>query len=73
MSVIETNSHITAAYRAKTRASAEQYAKALSLFPSGVTHDARYLLPHPIYVTRAERGRKWDADGNEYVDYQGGH
>jgi glutamate-1-semialdehyde 2,1-aminomutase len=73
MSVIETNSPIIAAYRARTPASAAHYRNAASLFPSGVTHDARYLLPHPIYVTRAERGRKWDADGNAYVDYQGGH
>jgi glutamate-1-semialdehyde 2,1-aminomutase len=69
----ETNSPIIAAYRAKTPSSAERYRQAVALFPSGVTHDARYLLPHPIYVNRAEGGRKWDVDGNTYVDYQGGH
>ena len=47
--------------------------RARQSFPSGVTHDARYLQPHPIYVQRAEGGRKWDVDGNEYVDYVGGH
>ncbi len=33
----------------------------------------RYLEPHPPYVERAAGSRKWDADGNEYVDYFGGH
>ncbi len=43
------------------------------LFPSGVTHDTRAFAPWPIYVERAQGGRKWDIDGNEYVDYIGGH
>ncbi|MCC6236903.1 MAG: aspartate aminotransferase family protein [Dehalococcoidia bacterium] len=42
-------------------------------FPSGVTHDTRAFSPWPIYVERAQGGRKWDVDGNEYVDYIGGH
>jgi glutamate-1-semialdehyde 2,1-aminomutase len=42
-------------------------------FPSGVTHDTRAFAPWPVYVERAQGGRKWDVDGNEYVDYIGGH
>ena len=38
-----------------------------------VTHVGRFLAPHPIYVERAAGSRKWDVDGNEYVDYLGGH
>jgi glutamate-1-semialdehyde 2,1-aminomutase len=53
--------------------SAELYERAKPIFPGGVTHDSRYLEPFPIYVTRAEASRKWDVDGNEYVDYFGGH
>src|SRR5262249_39604038 len=68
-----TASPILEAYSRLTPASAERYARARNLFPSGVTHDTRYLLPHPIYVNRAEGSRKWDIDGNEYVDYFGGH
>ena len=41
--------------------------------PAGLTHDSRTLLPYPIYVARASGPRKWDVDGNEYVDYFGGH
>jgi glutamate-1-semialdehyde 2,1-aminomutase len=53
--------------------SAALYEEALTVFPSGVTHDGRYHQPFPIYVTHAKGSRKWDVDGNEYVDYFGGH
>ena len=68
-----TNSRIVARFRARTPASARLAARARAAFPGGLTHDARALSPYPIYVERAERSRKWDADGNEYVDYFGGH
>ena len=47
--------------------------RARRVFPSGVTHDLRAFSPWPIYVERAAGGRKWDVDGNEYIDYIGGH
>ncbi len=53
--------------------SKELAARAGKLFPSGVTHDIRAFSPFPIYVERAHGARKWDVDGNEYVDYIGGH
>ncbi len=53
--------------------SATLHQQALPVFPNGVTHDGRYAEPFPIYVTRAAGARKWDVDGNEYVDYVGGH
>jgi glutamate-1-semialdehyde 2,1-aminomutase len=53
--------------------SAALYERAKSVFPSGITHDSRYAEPFPIYVARAAGSRKWDVDGNEYVDYFGGH
>ncbi len=49
------------------------YSEAVGVFPSGVTHDHRFLQPFPIYCTRGQGARKWDVDGNEYVDYVGGH
>lgn len=67
------NSGIVQAYRAKTPSSAALAAEAEALLPSGIVHDARYLEPYGIYVARAEGSRKWDRDGNEYVDYTGGH
>jgi glutamate-1-semialdehyde 2,1-aminomutase len=70
---LTTNSPIIAAYRAATPGSAAASEKASRLFPSGVTHDSRYIEPYGLYVTRAEGPRKWDVDGNCYVDYFGGH
>lgn len=52
----------------------ELYERALKVFPSGVTHDNRYFGSlEPIYVTHAKGSRKWDVDGNEYIDYWMGH
>ncbi len=68
-----TNSQIIAAFREKTPGSAARAAEARELFPSGITHDSRRTLPYAIYVDRAKGPRKWDVDGNEYVDYYGGH
>jgi glutamate-1-semialdehyde 2,1-aminomutase len=49
------------------------YEQALAVFPSGVTHDNRYLQPFPIYCDRAAGAYKWDVDGHRYVDYLVGH
>jgi len=68
-----TNSPIVAAYRAKTPGSEALARRAEESFPSGLTHDSRYLEPYAIYVDRADGPLKWDVDGNEYVDYFGGH
>ncbi|MFQ6017477.1 MAG: aspartate aminotransferase family protein [Kiloniellaceae bacterium] len=67
------NSQIVAAYRDRTPSSARLAGEARRSFPSGITHDSRHLQPYGIYVTRAQGARKWDVDGNEYVDYFGGH
>ena len=48
-------------------------AQARHLFPDGVTHVSRKLAPYPVYMDRGKGPRKWDIDGNEYVDYRTGH
>jgi glutamate-1-semialdehyde 2,1-aminomutase len=68
-----TNSRIVAAYREKTAKSAALAAEAGKVFPSGLTHDSRRLDPYCLYVDHAQGARKWDVDGNEYVDFFGGH
>jgi glutamate-1-semialdehyde 2,1-aminomutase len=68
-----TNSQIFAAYRAATPGSAANSERAQSLFPTGITHDSRYIEPYGLYITRAQGPRKWDVDGRCYVDYFGGH
>ena len=47
--------------------------KAGRFFPSAITHDSRHTTPYGIYVESAHGSRKQDVDGNEYVDYFGGH
>ncbi len=66
-------SSILETYEALHQGSRALAARAATVFPSGVTHDARAFSPFPIYVERAQGPRKWDVDGNEYVDYIGGH
>jgi glutamate-1-semialdehyde 2,1-aminomutase len=60
-------------YTARCPTSAELYRRAVNVFPSGVTHDSRYVQPHPVYISRGHGSRAWDVDGNEYVDYWSGH
>lgn len=68
-----TESKILREYAEKTPGSRALHRRAQGLLPDGVTHVGRYLEPHPVYVERAAGSRKWDVDGNEYVDYLGGH
>jgi len=60
-------------YRAKHPTSARLAERARRAIPGGVTHDIRHLQPFAIYVDRAGGTRKWDVDGNEYIDYWMGH
>ena len=68
-----TTDSILDAYRRTHAGSERLYRESLRTFPSGVTHDIRYVSPFPIFVERALGSRKWDVDGNEYVDYVMGH
>ncbi len=68
-----TNSRIVSAFRQKTPKSEALFQRAQASLPGGLVHDARKQAPYPIYVKRAEGSRKWDVDGNEYIDYYGGH
>jgi glutamate-1-semialdehyde 2,1-aminomutase len=66
-------SRILRAYEEKTPGSRALAQRAKALLSNGVTHVGRYLEPHAVYVDHAQGSRKWDVDGNEYVDYFGGH
>ncbi len=68
-----TNSKVEAEFRKRTTKSAALYERARKVIPAGLTHDSRTLLPYPIYAARASGPRKWDVDGNSYVDFFGGH
>jgi glutamate-1-semialdehyde 2,1-aminomutase len=64
---------ILSTYEQKHAGSAALHQRARDVFPDGVTHDTRHFTPFPLYVARAQAGRKWDVDGNELVDYVSGH
>jgi len=49
----------------------EQAKKSFTI--NGVTHANRILDPFRPYITHAKGSRKWDVDGNEYIDYVMGH
>ena len=68
-----TNSHIVTEFEAKTKKSKARHLRGLDLFPSGVVHDSRHMRPYPISIEHAQGCRKWDADGNELIDFYGGH
>lgn len=60
-------------YRQRFPRSAALASEAARVVPRVVTHDARHLEPFPLYMSHALGSHKWDVDGNEYVDYAGGH
>ena len=60
-------------YKEKHSKSEQKFKEAMNLFPNGVTHDARMTKPFPYYITNAQGSKKWDIDGNEYIDYKSGH
>ena len=64
---------ILGSYLERTPRSGRRHDEARGLLPSGIVHDARRTWPYGLYVDRAMGSRKWDIDGNEYVDYHGGH
>lgn len=69
----EASRAILADYVARHPKSAEQHARAIQRFPSGVTHDSRRLDPFQLCITHADGAYKWDADGHQLIDLVTGH
>ena len=67
------DSTIQTAYRARFETSAKLFERGQQVFPNGVTHDARFLLPFPIYVREAMGSRKTSVEGHSIIDYWVGH
>ena len=60
---------IYAAYGAARPRSQEYFARACKVLGGKAGHDLRYATPVPLYIERGAGGRKWDVDGNEYIDF----
>ena len=67
------NTKIAALYADRFPRSAELYQRAKGLFPSGVTHDARYLSPFPVFANSGTGSKKYSVDGHDIIDYWVGH
>ncbi len=68
-----TVSRVNAAYQEKFPESCRLFERGRAVFPSGVTHDSRYLEPFPIYVKEALGSRKTTVEGHSIIDYWVGH
>ena len=71
MSTVTTS--LVTEYQQRFAESAKLYERGSACFPSGVTHDGRYLTPFPVYVERSEGPLKWTPEGHELIDYWMGH
>ncbi len=49
--------------------SKDLYEKACRSLPSGCTRNVLYTPPFPVYMTRGEKARLYDVDGNERIDF----
>jgi glutamate-1-semialdehyde 2,1-aminomutase len=56
----------------RTRGSEALYRRAARVLPGGVASSFHLREPWPVYMTRGEGARVWDADGNEYFDLHAG-
>jgi glutamate-1-semialdehyde 2,1-aminomutase len=61
-------------YKRTHPGSRKLHEQAVKIFSAnGATHGARIFDPFRPYITHAKGSKKWDVDGNEYIDYVMGH
>jgi glutamate-1-semialdehyde 2,1-aminomutase len=58
-----------AEYRSRSPRSAELHERARRALPLGVASSFQTYDPYPLFMTDARGSRIWDADGNEYIDF----
>ena len=58
-----------AAYRARTAKSKALFDRARESMPLGVASSFQAYDPYPLFMGDARGSRIWDADGNEYIDF----
>ncbi len=61
-------SPVYAAYRERTKASAENYDQARQFMPGGTSRQAAFWLPYPLTIKRGAGAYLHDVDGNRYLD-----
>jgi len=69
-----TGDNLVEEYKRTHPGSQKLHDRAVTVFAAdGATHMVRVLDPFRPYFTHAQGSRKWDVDGNEYIDYVMGH
>jgi glutamate-1-semialdehyde 2,1-aminomutase len=58
-----------AGYQQRAARSAELHERAKRAMPLGVSSSFQAYSPFPLFMTDARGSRIWDADGNEYIDF----
>jgi glutamate-1-semialdehyde 2,1-aminomutase len=67
--IAEINTREEAEYRRRTPRSAALFERAGKAMPLGVASSFQAYDPYPLFMTDARGSRIWDADGNEYIDF----
>jgi glutamate-1-semialdehyde 2,1-aminomutase len=67
--IAEIGAREEAAYRERTPKSAALFDRARQSMPLGVASSFQAYDPYPLFMTDARGSRIWDADGNEYIDF----
>ena len=65
--------NIVEQYKGSHPGSQKLHERAANAFANGATHVSRIFDPFKPYITHAKGSRKWDVDGNEYIDYTMSH
>ena len=55
-------------FESRTKKSENLWRTAKEMLPGGVAGTAGFLAPRPIYLEKAQGGKLYDVDGNEYID-----
>jgi len=66
----ELKEKVEKAYAEKTPGSKRTYDRARKAFAGGVSGNAKFFWPYPLYMTHGKGSKTYDIDGNEYVDCQ---
>jgi len=64
----ELRENIFEAYMEKSSKSKQIYDKSCDIFAGGVSGNAKFFQPYPIYMAYGEGSKTYDVDGNEYID-----
>ena len=56
-------------FQERTPKSAALYQRAARVMPGGDTRTGTFQPPYPLFVSKGQGARIWDADGNEYRDF----